>query len=56
MKPVKVSYDKGTIKNNFEYNGDHESEDEGEMKRRKTSPGPGAYQTMSSSFGDFMSP
>ena len=28
-----------------------DSEDEGEMDRRKASPGPGAYKTMTSDFG-----
>ena len=50
MKPVKVSYNKGTIRSNFEAIGDSD-EDEGEMQRRKTSPGPGAYNTLTSDFG-----
>lgn len=50
MKPVKVNYDKGSIRQNFESIGDNESEDEGEMQRRRTSPGPGSYQNMRSTF------
>ena len=50
MKPVKVNYDKGSIRQNFESIGDNESEDEGEMQRRRTSPGPGSYQSMRSTF------
>ena len=50
MKPVRVNYDKGSIRNNFEQVGDNESEDENEMQRRRTSPGPGSYQTMRSTF------
>jgi len=30
MKPVRVNYDRGSIRNNFELMGD-ESEDDGEM-------------------------
>ena len=44
-----MNYDRGSIRNNLEIFGD-DSEDEGEMTRRRTSPGPGAYQTLSSSF------
>ena len=50
LNKVKVGYDRGSIRNNFEDMGD-DSEDEGEMDRRKASPGPGAYQTMKSAFG-----
>jgi len=39
---VKVGYDRGSIRTNFEEMGD-DSEDEGEMTRRRASPGPGAY-------------
>ena len=50
LKPVKVNYDKGSIRQNFEQMGDNDSEDENEMQRRKTSPGPGSYQTLRSTF------
>lgn len=49
LKPVKVHHDRGSIRNNLEIFGD-DSEDEGEMVRRRTSPGPGAYKTLTSSF------
>ena len=47
---MKVGYDRGSIRNNFEEMGD-DSEDEGEMDRRRARPGPGAYKTMTSDFG-----
>ena len=45
-----MGYDKGSIRQNFEHIGENESEDEGEMDRRKTSPGPGDYHAMRSTF------
>lgn len=50
MRPVKVGKNKGTIRSNFEMIAD-ESDEEGEMHYRKQSPGPGAYQTLTSDFG-----
>ena len=41
---MRVLYDRGSIKTNYEMvEDDYDSEDEGEMTRRKTRPGPGAY-------------
>ena len=48
LKPVRVGVNRGTIRSNFE-NFDDNSDDE-EKARKKTSPGPGAYQTMTSTF------
>jgi hypothetical protein len=47
LKQIKVKQNRGSIRSNFEQMDD-ESDDE--MKNRKTSPGPGAYQTMTSTF------
>ena len=42
MKPVKVSKNRGSIKNNFEMMGG-DSDEEDDLVFRKQSPGPGAY-------------
>jgi len=47
LKAVKVKSNVGTIRHNFEQ---IEDDSEDEMRNRKTSPGPGAYHTMTSSF------
>lgn len=44
-----MGYNTGTIRGNYEVMGDS-SDEENEMARRKQSPGPGAYQTMTSDF------
>ena len=46
---MRVGYDRGSIRNNFELMGE-DSEDDGEMERRRKSPGPGSYSTATSDF------
>ena len=49
LKPIKVPKNKGSIKSNFENFADDDDSDD-EMQYRKQIPGPGDYQTLTSSF------
>ena len=48
LKQIRVKQNRGSIRSDFELIDD-ESGDE-EMRNRKTTPGPGTYQTMTSTF------
>jgi hypothetical protein len=47
LKAVRVKTNAGSIRQNFE---SMEDDSDDEMRSRRISPGPGAYQTMTSSF------
>ena len=49
LKPIRVSKNKGSIKSNFEQFAEEDDSDD-EMQYRKQLPGPGDYQTLTSSF------
>ena len=48
LQAIRQKTNKGSIRSNFDF---FDSDEEEELAKQKISPGPGAYQTMTSSFG-----